>query len=354
MKKDEVKQLKINYLLTKNDLKDKMISIREASFLNGDHKIQFLKEAFYSEFKFLSQDDAKVQLTDLTSLNENECNHLLLNVLGHKFFLEKTIETSKPHGNEAQTSRICIEISSTYSTPDDSKKFTKDEIVTTKLYVEDFENIRQTVLEHRKEDCRWKLINDNHYLLLKNKSITLASRKANAQAPTIGRVLVLYLLAQAYLYKFEDIENEALKKEETPKKLFEYYEQCVQYRTKYFERIPYKRNRVEEVPLFWEEIHDFYEVDLYQEEFARNLKALKAISEHKITKTISEKSTLITYVACLCTAVSILIPIYQFIYENLITDGSTTEIICGLSIMLAFILGSFGLYKIFISPKLKD
>ncbi len=100
----------------------------------------------------------------------------------------------------------------------------------------------------------------SHKIVLGNRSIFVGGKGCSK---ILTRVLMLYLLAQAYLKQMEKYADEITLGAEKAKNS---YRQMLKFNINYFYKVPFKASRIQQTGDYWKTIYDFYAVDKVKEE----------------------------------------------------------------------------------------
>ena len=144
----------------------------------------------------------------------------------------------------------------------------------------------------------------SHRIVLGNRSVLVGGKGCSK---VLTRVLILYLLAQAYIKQMEKYADEIALGSDNAKST---YRQMLKFNINYFYKVPFKASRIQQTGDYWKTIYNFFAVDTVKDEMVNKVQsyAMEANSKNRFFW-----STLLSVAAVL---VSILAFIYSIIMAS--------------------------------------
>lgn len=138
----------------------------------------------------------------------------------------------------------------------------------------------------------------SHRIVFGNRAVLVGGKGCSK---VLNRVLILYLLAQAYIKQMEQYADEITLGSEKAQKT---YRKMLKFNINYFYKVPFKASRIQQTGDYWKTIYSFYAVDTVKDEMVNKVESYAMESNSK------SRFILSTLLSVLALLVSILAFIY--------------------------------------------
>ncbi len=155
-----------------------------------------------------------------------------------------------------------------------------------------------------------KITDDNvyedfsHRIILGNRGVLVGGKGCSK---VLTRVLILYLLAQAYIKQMEKYADEIALGADSAKST---YRDMLKFTINYFYKVPFKASRIQQTGDYWKTIYNFYAVDTVKDEMVNKVQsyAMESNSKNRF------------FWSTLLSAAAVLVSVLAFIFSIIMAN----------------------------------
>ncbi|MBQ9219941.1 hypothetical protein [Succinivibrio sp.] len=263
-------------------------SVHECWFLNGQTKkwmIRFFKDALYSEF-FVSVVKNNQELPNFEddSIYGN-WDVLLIKLFGLKYSVRRNQDNN-------------LEVFRASDSDSDERFQNKSKLLEIKKNI-----VSQVTCDRNSPQDQRKCSN-----LIVNNQELIISQIAPIIECSSCRLALIYILANAYVYKLDEFVRRITA---NPKLAIKTYSEMQDWKTRYFYRKPLQTNRVIELFFMWEDLYTHFGIEDSVREMEEKLREISRLENSKKIDRLNNLMLYLSIVATLSTLFSLVFTIWQ-------------------------------------------